>query len=257
MSENRKKLAVGDLFVDDRIQRSLDLYRVRKLAANFDDSGLGVLTVSARPGGRFHLVDGQHRHAAAMIVHGEGYLLDCRVFDGLDLAEEAKLFRLLNNTRVPQAIDQFRVRVVEGDGSAVAINQAIERNGWHLELTAGNGAFAAVAAAERLYRKSPEAVGDALLTVAEVWGYGQADGRLFEAVGNVLVRYSGRIDRADLVRKLTDHAPDAASLIDRGRAIANVRPCRLSEALSELIVDIYNKGRKSVSPNRLDPWVRA
>lgn len=242
-----RPLAVSSLNVDPGIQRGLDRRRVSKMAEALDLDALGVVTVSHRANGTYHVVDGQHRIAAVRLAGGDSVKVMCRVFDGLSSEAEARLFRLLNNTVKPQQIDLFRIRVVEGDPVAVDIQRMIEANGWRLVFGTRPGAFVAVAAAERIYRLDPVALEKTFNVVTRAWGHAQSsvDGRVIEGIGLVLARYGTAVDVADLTDRLARYGGGAGALIGKARGLRDLRGGQICRALAEIVVDLYNARRKT------------
>lgn len=250
-----EKIPASRLIVDPNIQRDLEVGRVEKMTKDFDPDALGVLTVSKRADGTFHIIDGQHRAEAAKIAKGETFPLPCQVWTGLSVESEARMFRLLNNTAKVDALPLFRVRLVEGEDTAVAINEIIEENGWKLASTTGNprNGLVAVAVLERLYRRNPEALSKALATVIRAWGSDRPanDGRLIEGIGWLYHRYGAAVDVAELVPKLSMYAGGPGNFIGRARTLRDALGVSLPSAVAEIAVEVYNKGRRT---RALPPW---
>lgn len=249
-----ENIPAGRLTVDPSIQRHTDVNRVDKMAANFDPDALGVLTVSRRDNGTYHVVDGAHRLAAAKIAKGDDFELPCHVFAGLNIESEARLFRLLNATAKVDVLPLFRIRLVEREATAVAIRDIMEENGWKLGDPSGNtrdGLFA-VAAIERLYRRDPEALSKSLATIVRAWGTDQpaGDGRLVEGIGWVFQRYGNAVDVGELVAKLSV-AGTPGQMLGRARTLRSVINCSVPGAVAEIVVEIYNKQRRT---RALPPW---
>lgn len=236
------------LKIDPKIQRALDRARAGRIAENFTPGALGQLSGTERADG-VYLLDGQHRALAAQIAKGDDYPLPVRVFTGLTAQEEARLFRLLNNTEKPSALDLFLVRVVEGEPVATAINNMVRSLGWNVALSAGS--FAAVSAAERVYRRSPEAVYLALKAITEAWGYENADGRVFEGIGLVYARYGDQIDPVEMAGRLSQFPGGLLGLLGKGRTLADLIGVSLTRGVAEVVVERYNGQKRS---NAVPAW---
>lgn len=241
--ENRS-IALKYLVADPEVQRGLDARRVDRMATDFDSSAVGAITVSARGGTMYHIIDGQHRVAAARLAKGDDWKIPARMFTGLTIEKEAELFRLLNNTAKVGALDLFRVRVVEGEKTATYISDMLGRHGFKV----GPTAFAAVAAAERIYNRDPMALERTLAIIVRAWGRsGSAiDGRIVEGIGLVFVRYGDAVDFDSLGHKLAS-ASDAASLLGRARSFREMlnKSSSMVSAVAEIVVETYNKNRRT------------
>lgn len=247
-----RPLNISALTVDPRVQRALDVRRVRKIADSLNWDAIGVITVSARENGDYAVIDGQHRTAALREAgHGENVM--CRVFTGLTIAEEAEMFRLLNNTAKPQYIDLFRVRVIEGDPAAVDMARMLKRHGWKVTIGTQTGVFAAVAAFERIYNLDDVAAERTIATITRAWGRdaGNADGRLVEGIGLVYVRYGDAVDTDDLINRLARFAGGANALIGKARGLRDLVGSTVPRAVAEIVVEEYNRRRKTKA---LPPW---
>src|SRR5690606_9860472 len=230
-----RPITVSSLIVDPELQRNLDQRRVNKIAEELDMDAIGGITVSHRPNGSYHFVDGQHRVAAVRIAKGDYEKVMCRVFIGLTTEEEARLFRLLNNTTKPQAIDLFRVRVIEGDEAAVRIADIVAGHGWRIEQQSLSGCFSAVAAAERVYRLDPVALERTIATVTRAWGHdpSSVDGRIVEGIGLVYARYSTAVDSGDMTDRLS-RTFTANALLGRARALRDIIGGTVPRAVAEI-----------------------
>lgn len=248
-----RQLTVAELIVDPNVQRSLDRARAARIADELDMNAIGVITVSRRPNGTYHVVDGQHRVEAIRLAGGDGERVQCRIFEGLTVMEEAHLFRLLNNTTRLMAIDKFKVRVVEGEPVAVFISDALARHGWKVELQSAGQSFSAVAAAERIYNRDKDAVERTISTITRAWGHTNAgvDGRIFEGLGLVFARYGSAVDDSDLVERLARYAGGPARLLGNARGMKDLLRVTVVAGVAEVIVELYNVRRKT---RALPPW---
>jgi hypothetical protein len=252
-SPDLRPLAVSSLIVDPEVQRSLDVRRVEKIAADLSHDALGTITVSHRANGSYHIIDGQHRVSAVRLAEGDSGEVMCRVFQKLTVEEEAAMFRLLNATAKPGALDLFRIRVVEREEVAVHINDMLDRNGFRLGLSTDGSVFAAVAAAERIYRQDPNALEWTLSTIVRAWGRdgAAADGRIVSGLGMVYIRYGTAVDPASMADKLARFAGGPAGLIGKSRGLRDIISGPVGSAVSEIIVETYNRSRKT---RALPPW---
>lgn len=252
-----KDIAAGQLIVDHAVQRSLDSARVHRMAVDYQVNAVGVVVVNHRSDGTFHVVDGQHRVAATLAAGYGDRDLTCLVYHGLSKAEEAGMFRRLNTSRAVQALDKFRVRVVEGEQIAVLLNSILNRNGWTVAQAKDDGTFAAVSAFENLYRAITDQasqVCDLLLqVVTSAWGH-NADGvraEIVTGIGAVLARHHNEIDLAKLTHELGQFSGGARGLIGKARSLRDIRGGRIGDAMAEIVVSMVNKGRRV---NRLPAW---
>lgn len=182
-----REIPANNLTVDPRVQRQLDPRRVAKLAADWDDLMVGVITVSHRkpfPGQTgypdlpesFVVLDGQTRLAAFRAVCGDSTALPmtAQVYEGLTLAEEAAMFLKHNNRKAVLTRDKFRLAVTAGETWAVEINEILLSFGWASRgIDAGRPMhqFDSVSAAEKIYQAGgPDALRKTFQTITNAWG---------------------------------------------------------------------------------------
>src|SRR5215831_3694728 len=79
-------VALADMIVDPHVQRAIRPNQVNRMVREFNPGAVGAITLSLRPGGELHIVDGQNRAAAAREALGEGARIPALVHVGLTLA---------------------------------------------------------------------------------------------------------------------------------------------------------------------------
>ena len=255
-----EQLPIAVLTTDPEVQRSVDKARVDKIVKDYHPEALGTIIVSRRGNGTHHIIDGQHRVQATIAAGYGNRAITCQVYDGLSRADEAAMFRRLNNTRQVSPIDKFRVRVIEGDAAAVLLNGMLNRHGWTVRTSKSGGSFAAVGALESVYRGklngpgSTELVCELLIrAVTESWGH-NADGvraEIVSGLGAVLLRFNSRVDVPKLILELSKHEGGPRGLVGRAKNLHTYRGGKLSDALAEIVVELLNKQRRN---NRLPEW---
>lgn len=233
--------------VDLRVQRPLDQRRVKKLMEGWSDLAMGVPTVSQREGGTCVALDGQHRWVALEQLGRGRETFPTMVYRGLTLDEEAKIFRLLNDVKRLSPVELFLVAVVEGEEVAVACNRILIKMGLTAERGRSNS-FQAVNTLREKYERDQMSVERALLTAIGSWGIRRhaLDGRLFAALSDVFFRYKDSVNLDQLVERLrkgADTSPDM--LLGRGRSNATIRSISVHDAMADVIVNVYNAGRRT------------
>lgn len=238
------------------MQRPLDSIRAAGIAADFDPESLGVLHVSRRADGSNHIIDGQHRWAGARLAkYDEPFHVV--LWTGLTRAQEASMFRRLNNTRAPQPLDKFRVRIVEGEPVAVKLAGILRNHGWQISKSNTKGCFYAVAALERVYKAKEggdDDTVDAVIRLATAsWGHDSNGVRAEIVTGmGALLRRHPHLDFLKLSTELAKHEGGPLALIGRARQLRDIRGGRVGDAMAEILTNEHNKRRHGV--NRLPEW---
>jgi hypothetical protein len=129
-----QRLLHKDLFqIDSAYQRDLIVMKVKEICTAWSWVACGVIVVAER-NGRFWVIDGQHRAAAAKrrsdITH-----LPCLVFKTLDVQQDAQGFLRLNTSRRPvSAIGRQKALVASGDEAAVHVQQQCAALGLEIKV---------------------------------------------------------------------------------------------------------------------------
>lgn len=249
-----EQVAAERLTIDEEVQRALIPARVKALAGKLDLDALGIFTVSERDDGRLIVLDGQHR-LAAIVAHKMGeWEVTCHIYRGLTKAQEAAMFRRLNDQRNITPFDDFSKGLVEGDPEVLAINTICQKHGLKVTHYGGDGHITCIRKLRQLYASKngvPDgAVLDDSLSIAmEAWGvhYPAVEKNILGGLVIVLSTYGKEIDRGRLVEKLAKEKGGPSGIIGRARMLKEVRTASVERLVASLIVGTYNKGRRSGS----------
>lgn len=246
----------SQLMVDPSVQRQLDGVRAASIAGDFEFESIGVIHVSRRANGTYHIMDGQHRVAAMRVLGMAETPVPTHLYEGLNKAAEARMFRRLNNTRQVPALDRFLVRIQEGDVVACEISDILRSHGWTIAKSGNRGSFFAVSAMEKVFRAKEGGDAetcDSLIKIATAaWGH-NSDALRAEIVGGmgIMLRRHPNLDMDKLTHELGRQEGGPLGLISRARQLHGIRSGRIADSMAEILVNHYNSRRKI---NRLPEW---
>ena len=124
-------LDLGDLFIDPRYQRPVGPKgekNIRQVIENFSWNLFSPLVVARRPGGRYAVIDGQHRAIAAR-THGGIEKVPCLIING-DPSDEAKAFSVINGAVTAiSPVQIWHARLVAGDVPAIMLQRVFDAVG--------------------------------------------------------------------------------------------------------------------------------
>lgn len=249
-------LPIADLEVDRTYQRALRPRRAQSIAEHFNPEALGRFHVSRRADGKHYLIDGQHRQAGMKLIDWwDGYTVPCIVYTGLTVEQEADLYHLLNDEMALSSKDDFKARVVAGDGEATAIVAALRARGAGLSVAPNNsrrdGEFACFGALEVLWRSYRQDFDEVISLIVDSWPKSERDAytaTMVQGVATFVRKYRGQYDRKHLVARL--RAETAASLL-RQRATAKEFIKTPRVALAYVIYCAYQRHKRGA---RLPEW---
>ncbi len=123
-------IKIADLVVDDAYQRHIGLVgrrNITSIAAGFRWSRFAPVVVSPVPGGKFAVVDGQHRATPALLVGFDS--VPCQVIVAA-AEEQARAFVAINGkvTRVSR-LSLHKAAVAAEDAAALAIERVAQKAG--------------------------------------------------------------------------------------------------------------------------------
>lgn len=256
-----RMVSISDLNIDPDAQRGLSKQWVQEHLSSFDVDQLGYIVVNKRPNGKHYVIDGQHRVELMRAVGWGDQKIHAECFDGLTQAQEAELFIARNDRRAVTTYDRFRIRVTAGEADAVAIDKIVRDHGMTIANQAKDGTIVAVVSLEKVYRGAgiasekdgPQALRNTLKTLVQAWGKnsGSISGDVILGIGLVQLRYNGKIDQSDLVKKLAPFPGGAPGLVGKGKAARDISGRPLAHCVASIVVDQYNRSKRS---GKLDAW---
>jgi hypothetical protein len=256
-------IPVSRLEIDRRVQRhGLNKTKVTRMVKNWNPDAVGVIHVSRRKDRSEIILDGQHRHEACRIKTDNQGEMECHVYEGLTLAEEAQMFLDLNDTTQPPIIDKFKVLLhtdsEEGD-DARNVSELLGAYGWTISNVAAPGHVNCVKIVQRMYELSkkigaePNLIQATILTISRAWGNDRlgVQGPVFEGIARMYARDGSKIDHDHLIDVLKLYRGGPMSLISEAQQLAAIRKGKVAMAVAEVLVEAYNKGRRTKT---LDVW---
>lgn len=255
ITSEMRDIPANKITVDPAVQRQLDERRVARIAAEWDDLAVGVLTVSQRKDGTIAVLDGQTRLAAFRQVCGESttQVLSCQVYTGLVQQEEASMFLKHNNRKAILPRDRFRLALTAKEEWAVRITEIADKFG----LTPASCPpgpnhrrfFSAVVAAERIYRLDDGvSLYRAFATIDSIWP-GTRDAVCNETLyglGYFYARHGEGLTSAQtrsLQLKLAKLGVNRL-MVRIGDFYRTQRTKSKATAAYQTVLDVYNAGRK-------------
>lgn len=251
LSSTLEKVAVDKIIVDHRVQRArLNKAKINNMVGNFFAAALGVIVLSRRANGSYVALDGWHRTEVCKLVPEAPAEVDARVFTGLTLAQEAKLFRLYNNRSSMHVVDLFNAEAIEGSERARKIIEIVELHGARVSTDS----FAAVQTALRIVERPNgyRLLSAALAVISGAWTTADKrslNGYIVEGL-TIFLEYYGdeRVDLAWLTNNLKKlGANGAKEIMDTASPYHKANGGRLAAAVCDVIVKEYNKGKREVS----------
>lgn len=124
-------LPLDRLVIDESYQRPITgkgRINISRIVARFDWRKFAPLVVTEVDGGRYAIIDGQHR-ATAALMHPDVHLVPCMVVKA-NVAEAADTFAAINGATTEVSSGQlFKSRVASGDAQALAVKDACHAAG--------------------------------------------------------------------------------------------------------------------------------
>lgn len=154
VSSLNSEIKVKDLFIDLSYQRIPNERKVITIVNNFNPDAIGVLICSMREDGTIAVIDGGHRVAALRMLNKENSNVNCLVYFGLSLEEEAQIFTKMNDNRTkPKTGDIFKSKVIGGDKDAIEINDILNKFNLNISNKPSNNSIRAIGTLSSTYKK--------------------------------------------------------------------------------------------------------
>lgn len=250
-----EEIPISSIMVSETTQRKTNPRRVAKMVKDFHRLAIGTPDVSRRKNGDHYVIDGGHRVAVLREVGLGDESLECKIYHGLTMAEEAALFLQFAARTNVNTFDQFRISLAAMDEVASAINAVAESLGLKVENGPGRGHIQAVKALYAVYNgdgskgqggRYHHVLRDALKVLKAAFGDDASsfDGDLIRAVGTLLHHTKGEIDLDRMATKLA-RSGGPAQVIGLGENERRTLGGAKAKGTAEAIRKMYNSGLRS------------
>lgn len=259
-----KMLPTDTLEIDKTYQRQLSPKKIGQIMEKWMPDAAGVILVSRRVG-RFYVVDGQHRVAAAQRLGIPEVL--CQIVDDLDVPAEAYRFYLCNTARAaPDARAVFRARLRCGEEIAVEVCNIVEQAGYNIQWYRGtttNYEIAAVGACETVYRgltpkgqrfkKHPSLLKTVLETITLAWdgAPGGVHGRIIQGLAKFYMIYSADIPVGEVATKLEKISPLVIRREASSLSMGTIHPAHVARVILKYVN--YRRASHNRLPDKIVP----
>lgn len=246
-----KQINSKQIISEPSYQRVVDFSRVKKIVSNFNPNLVNPIKVSFRDG-KYYVFDGQHTlKAKVMRNNNHDLMVDCKVYYGMTLEDEAKLFAEQNGiSRAVENSQKLLSLYVSKDIDVVDFKEAVESVGIKCSFKKGDGntnwAIICYKSLFDIYLKyGRQHLIELLKLVTEIWCGESASLRKEILVGmNIFITtYKGEYNRKTLVAKLQKVSP--ITICRDGKAVLTGG----NKRFARIILNVYNR---NASANRLE-----
>lgn len=244
------------LFVDSLYQRAMSSGKsrrlVRKILEEFAWSRFTPLTVTPLDwsDGKFAVVDGQHRGAAALL-HPDVTEVPAWVVDAPDVQAQASVFVGVNADRNGMTTMQlFKAQLAAGDAAALQVQDVCTRAGVTIAFHLSNGSrelpprtTMAVSTLRKLIAKhgeKPVRLALTMLATAYADAPNQLRGQVIQAMTSLVVEHGDRIDPERLVSALAEK--DCEDLLDAARQVKRLEGGTTDAGMVRALMAAYDQG---------------
>lgn len=150
------RIPVSILNVDYSYQKPLSMAHVNKIVRNFNPDGVGQIHVSKRENGEYYIFDGQHRWTGYKKMELD--VIECIVYEGMTIQEEAEAYNLYNTIKTQNKLDKEKALIIAGDEHAIRRKELVESLGLELDYdrTYHTDKIQAAGAIVEMYEKGKE-----------------------------------------------------------------------------------------------------
>lgn len=252
LNTERMRLRVDNLRIHPIAQRRVVPATLKKILGRLNLDAIGTIHVvryAIDGEAAYWVVDGQHR-VAALVKEGFGeWQVDvCYHSEVKDHAGAARLFLDLNTRASTHPFDKFVNEVEAGEEAAVAVSNIVKDHGFRVERFNSDGTIACVNTLKAIYaRGGAHALNSTLGIASTAWGHTSAavEGKVLEGLGLVCSHYNGELDKGAMAKKLAKYPGGATALLGAAKGMKQHRPASLARCVGEIVVEMYNKGRRA------------
>jgi hypothetical protein len=246
-------IPLSRVVVSDIAQREIKQSRVDYLVAHFDHEQIGTPVVNER-GGRFFVIDGQHRMAAAREVFGDAHQVQCWTYAGLTEAEEAEKFLQINDVLAVSAMDKYEIGVEAGREIETDIDRIVRACGLIVSKAQVEGGIGAVGTLRRVYmRGGPRTLARTLRMIDSAYGTAGLDAAVIDGIGYLCGRYNGELQDEHAVVKLKNVRGGVNGLLGKAALIKEKTRQPYNQCVAAAAVEVINSGKGG---KKLQSWWR-
>lgn len=246
-------IPIGRVAISDIAQRELKPSRVDYLVAHFDHEQIGAPVVNER-GGKFFVIDGQHRIAALREVYGENHQVQCWTYVGLTEDEEAEKFLQINDVLAVSAMDKYQIGVEAGREMECDIDRIVRACGMVVSKQAVEGGIGAVGTLRRVYaRGGPHVLARTLRTIDAAWGTPGLEAAVIDGIGLLCGRYNGELKDEFLILRLRRVSGGVKGFLGKAALIRERTRQPFNQCVAAAAVDVLNAGKGG---KKLPSWWR-
>lgn len=239
---------VDEIDVDGNYQRDIKPKLVQKILRDFSWTKFGAIVLSRQEGGRFTVVEGQHRWKAASL-HPDVDRVPAVVVRHDDTAGEARSFLAINRDRMAvSTVEQYWAGLTAGDPQAAAISKVLLSAGCDVVPEQGHyrpNLTNSITSIDRCLKRYGEAATRrALLVVRGAWPNEAKAlrGVLITALARIIRANEKTISDAELVTVIRRES--FAKLTAHAEAFRKLSGGSAETALAKTITELYNKGKR-------------
>lgn len=243
------------------VQRDFKVHHAKAIAKDYEPALFGIGYVSLRADGKYYLIDGQHRSAAAIIAGRGAEPVPYYVLRGLSIQREAELFDELNRHKLkPDAVSSFKIGVEARNPANVEIAKVLANFGLTVNVQRSEGSITAVASLLAVYNgrlgskptTKPKATrGDlpkahllsrTLTVLSKAWGRDRTafDGILIRGVAAFIQKHDTNIDGHRLAQVLAKNSTPTR-VIGQIKSLKEISKITPAVAAVSFIEGIYNR----------------
>lgn len=235
--------------VDSNYQREIKGNLVERILKNFSWAKFGAVVLSRQEGGRFTIVEGQHRWKAATL-HPDISRIPAVIVRHDDVAGEAESFIAINRDRMAvTSIEQFWAGLTAGDDMAIRISKVLKSANCDVVPASGHyrpNLTNAVSALDRcLKRYGDGSTKRALLIIRAAWPNDAKAlrGTLITSIARIIHTNKADVQDPELVRAIAGES--FAQLTAHAEGFRKLSGGSAETALARTITELYNRGKRS------------
>lgn len=247
-------ITLGQIAVSDYAQREHKQARVDYLVAHFDHEQLEPPVVNMR-GGRYFVMDGNHRCLAAKEVYGDDYQIQCWTYVGLTEQQEAEYFLRKNDVLGVGAMDKYRIGVNASREIESDIDRIVRACGYVVSKQKAEGTIGAVGTLRRVYeRGGPRVLARTLRMIDGAWGSAGMESYVLDGIGLLCGRYNGELQDELSVTKFRNMRGGVNGLLGKASVIKERTRQPFNQCVAAAAVEVINSGKGG---KKLAGWWKA